>query len=103
MKCIKDKNVALEPENQEVQYMVKLETKEELKQYDRFVEVAYNHDRMTDISRAYAEGWWDCYMTQKLGIHHTGGDTYYYFTPLENTPEVGETFELDDIKWERVA
>ena len=37
-----------------------------------------------------------------LGDRYTEDDIYYYFMKGEKVPAVGETFELDDIKWERI-
>lgn len=93
MKCISDLvngDVALEPENQEVHYMVKLETRFEGVMYN----IAYEYEDET--FRAF-----DTAMYCELGIHDD--EVVYYFNVDEKEPAVGETFELDDMKYERIA
>lgn len=89
--CIEDKNigVALDPENMEQVYFVHLEGKDEEKWHDDYVA-----DGM--------EMFWNGYMTAKLGEYTSDSDIFYYFSSEEKVPAVGETFELDDMVWERV-
>ena len=93
MKCVSDLvrgDVALEPENQEISHMVKLETAFEVGMYDEM----YN-------GNDYDVSLFNVCMEQD--ISKLDDDITYYFMLDEQEPKVGETFELDDIKWERVA
>lgn len=92
MRCIKDKNVgdvALNPENHETCYMVKLETETEANHY--------NDANWDD----YEKNTFASKLRDSLGV--TDDDVLYYLGMHEQEPEVGETFELDGMAWERVA
>lgn len=95
MKCIADKvrgDETFEPENQEVHYMVKLETEGEEDIYNTF---GADHILFESMLGGMRE-----HMAEK---QITDDDVAYYFMFGEQEPEVGETFELDNIKWERIA
>lgn len=76
------------------EYFVLLESEEEKDCYH------WTHDRMDKSS--YYEGYWDCYMTEKLDNDCGECDIYYYFE-AEEVPEVGGTWEQDGDVWERIA
>lgn len=95
MKCIADKAIGdevLEPENQEVHYMVKLEEDGEEDIYNTF---GANHILFQSMLDGMLE-----HATEKEIIDD---DVVYYFMSMEQEPGVGETFELDGMDWERVA
>lgn len=96
MKCITDKargDEALEPENQEVQYMVKLETKAEWRVYENFASYGTDKSALDSMIRSCDHG---AYI---MG----DDDIVYYFGVLEQEPAIGETLELDNMEWERIA
>lgn len=48
------------------------------------------------------EMFWNGYMTAKLGYYTSDIDIFYYFSPEDKVPEVGEQWELDGLVFERV-
>lgn len=88
MKLLKMRNV-----QGELDYMVKLETESERAVYDLL-----NEDYETVLPI------WNT----MLLVEQDGGtlrDEYvtYYFMPSEQEPAMSETFELDDMKYERIV
>lgn len=95
MKCIADKAIGdevLEPENQEVHYMVKLEKDGEEDIYNTF---GASHILFQSMLGGMRE-----HVAEK---EITDDNVVYYFMSAEQEPGMGETFELDDTKWERVG
>lgn len=95
MKCIADKNIgdeALDPENQEVCYMVKLETMFERVMYDLAT------DYEDEAFRAFENA-----MYCELNVREDEVVYYFNVDGKEREPAVGETFVLDDMVYERVA
>lgn len=95
MKCIADKvrgDEVLDPENQEVHYMVKLEEDGEEDIYNTF---GASHMLFQSMLGGMRE-----HVAEK---EITDDDVVYYFMSMEQEPGMGETFELDGMEWERVA
>lgn len=108
MKCIKDPermDECFEPDNQEEQYFVKLETEQENMQYREYVDsslpsvnIEY-HDYL--VGKHY--GFWAGYMTAKLGEYEEDDDIYYYIGVEEDELAIGEEYtDADGLVWERV-
>lgn len=77
------KLLTIKTEDGQLDYMVKLENEEEM---------GYCEDGNAE---------WDSILFSEFEI--TDDDVAYYFGANEQGPGVGETFELDGIKWEIVA
>lgn len=94
MKCIANKvrgDEAFDPERQEVQYMVKLETLFERVMHDIACE-SYETFRAFD-NAMYCE----------LNLHDDEVVYYFNVDGEEQEPAIGETFALDDMEYERIA
>lgn len=87
MKLLKMKN-----EQGELDYMVKLETEGEEDIYNTF---GTDHILFKSMLGGMRE-----HMAEK---QITDDEVAYYFMFGEQEPAVGETFELDNIKWERIS
>lgn len=93
MKVIKDliNGLALDPENQCIEHMAKLETKEEQGLYNTF------GDGHKVVNMMLAD-------TIKQYDYDLGpDDIVYIFSIDEEIPSLGETFTLDDMEWERIS
>lgn len=75
-------------------YFVKIETTQENRAYTRFTEFG---QLPTEDIKAYED--WNAMLYGNLGIYDD--DVFYYFMADEKVPEVGETFELDGLTFER--
>lgn len=94
MKRVADKaigDVAFELENQEIQYMVKLD--------DSYENAIYNDISNSCDDNDYAD--YNKWLKDNIGV--TDYDVAYYFMNTEQEPALGATFELDDIKYERIG
>ena len=87
----------------EAHYFIRLESKKEFKEYEKFYNVYYGAG-ISSESQAYFEGYWDSYMTSKLRVSVCHGEIYDYFAPIQrNIPEEpGDIYESqkDSEKWE---
>lgn len=86
------KLLKMKTEDGQIDYMVKFETKAEEKAYLYW---NINHGKLMSMMLSTCS-------TSETGVL-TDDDICYYIYVDEAEPEVGETFELDDFKWERVA
>lgn len=90
MKRIRDNDyIYSEEDTPLVDYMVKLETHFEESIYRNLVECS-THSPVFDQA-----------MREELGV--IDDDISYFWMEGEQEPQIGETFELDDMVWERIA
>lgn len=87
--------------NSNNEWFIHLETEEEYTRYLTFVNTDYSIT-MTEYLAYKKYGFWSGYMSAKLGDYYEDIDIFHYFSVNDNVPAVGETFVLDDLKWERV-
>lgn len=98
-RCTKSQNA---DEIGNVEYFVYFESDEERTVYE------WAHKRMHDEQimrecQSYYEGYWDCFMTERLDYDISEGSVWYYMDNKDDVlPELGDTFELDDMVWVRV-
>lgn len=99
-KRIKDKEnkYGIDPDG-EYDWFVHLETFDEHYNYQRY-EQTIGSD-MTDRDKDYQEGRWAGYMSAKLDDIYSDNDIFYYFSPEDKVPAVGEQWELDGLVFER--
>lgn len=88
MKLLKMKN-----EKGGLDYMVKLETKAEWRIHENFVSYGRDRPALDSMIRSCDHA------SYIMG----DDDIVYYFGVLEREPAMGESFELDDIRWERIG
>lgn len=104
MRCIKDPermDECFEPDNQEEQYFVKLETQEEADCY-RWCWVERSSD-MLKTQYAYRDGYWDCYMTECLGTDMEDEQVYGYMMDNEPSLQIEERYtDSEGSVWERI-
>lgn len=90
--------------NGECDWFIHLETEEEYTRYLMFVDT--DNITMNGYTKRYLDGkrygFWSGYMSTKLGDYYEDDDIFHYLTVDDNVPAVGETYELDGIKYERI-
>lgn len=94
----KENKYGIDPDG-EWDWFVWLEDDTESGYYGEYTDHKVSQDDWHD---GYHEGFWSGYMTAKLGDFYSDNDIFYYFSPEDKVPAVGEQWELDGLVFERV-
>lgn len=79
---------------------IQFEDREEANSY------TWCQDRIAEANeyatQTYYEGYWDCYMTEKLGEDVMDEDIYAYIDPNTQLDIRGSYTDADGVQWERI-